>query len=175
MNNLHFVGEWFDCRISAAVLGDPERLRTLCIMHAVRQKRAIRYEHFTFAAEAGVIGAMTTHDMHLVMRTFPRHGTVIVNLLVGDKQSTGIATSMHLVDALRDDLWPTRALWHRIQSDEASLRRSGRIPLDPTEVLLGPISTHRRPPSPSGWPCTRQPSTRVALGPPASPYMENTN
>jgi S-adenosylmethionine/arginine decarboxylase-like enzyme len=144
MNNTHFIGEWFDCRIPAMALADPAMIQMLCAKHATRRCVPVVYEHFTTSTEAGVIGAVTANGMHLVVRTFPRHSSVIVDLFVGQDPATSAVTAMQVFDDLRDDLRPMRALLHRVQQGTAEpSHHGGRTPTSPTEVLIGPVSVRQ--------------------------------
>lgn len=167
MNNIHFIGEWFDCRIPNAALAEPETIHALCVKHASHRSIPIVYAHFTRSVEAGVIGAMTASGMHLVVRTFPRHSSVIVDLFVGHHHPADITSAMQVIDALRDDLWPMRALLHRVQYGEGT-HRCGRHPVSPTEVLLGPVSIQRQP-RPSQQPTHAAPKATVHPIRPARP------
>lgn len=115
----------------------------LCVKHATHRQIPIAYEHFTTSTEAGVIGALTANGMHLVVRTFPRHSSVIVDLFVEPNPSINVMTAMHVFDDLRDDLWPMRALLHRVQRGEGASHHNGRTPINPTEVLVRPVSVRQ--------------------------------
>jgi hypothetical protein len=136
MKNIHFVGEWFDCRTSKAVLSHPQTIQALCMEHIAKRHLPIRYEYFTHAEGDEVIGAMTGNDIHIVLRTFPRHGTVIADLFVEQGEHSQVSAAMQVFDGLRDEFRPMRALLHRAQRDGRSLPVQGRTPRGPTEVFM---------------------------------------
>jgi hypothetical protein len=136
MKNIHFVGEWFDCRVAKSVLSDPQAIQARCLEHIARRHLPISYEHFTSAAGDGVIGAMTGKDIHIVIRSFPRRDTVIADLFVEHGDHAEITAAMQVFDGLRDEFRPMRALLHRVQRDGQSLPVQGRTPRKPTEVFL---------------------------------------
>lgn len=96
----------------------------------------ISYAHFTSAIGGGVIGAMTGKDIHLVLRTFPRDGTVIADLYAEPGEASEISAAMRVFDNLRDEFRPMRALLHRVLPYESMLSGQGRTPRAPTEVLM---------------------------------------
>ncbi|GFZ96559.1 S-adenosylmethionine decarboxylase [Dyella caseinilytica] len=136
MKNIHFIGEWFDCRTPNSVLSDPQAIQTRCMEHIARRHLPIRYDYFTTAASHGVIGAMTGKDIHIVLRTFPHHDSVIADLFVDQGDHSQISAAMQVFDGLRDEFRPMRALLHRVQRDGQALLVQGRTPRSPTEVFL---------------------------------------
>jgi hypothetical protein len=135
MKNIHFVGEWFDCRASKTLLSDPCAIQARCMEHVARRHLPISYEHFTVNALDGVIGAMTGKDIHIIMRTFPDRSTVIADLFVEQGDHVEINAAMQVFDGLRDEFRPMRALLHRVQRDGQPLPTQGRTPRAPTEVF----------------------------------------
>lgn len=136
MKNIHFVGEWFDCRADNALLSDPHAIQTRCMAHIARRHLPIRYEYFTVTAADGVIGAMTGNGIHMVVRSFPQQRSVMADLYVDECDHAEIAAAMQVFDGLRDDFRPMRALLHRVQRDGQALPVQGRTPRKPTEVFL---------------------------------------
>jgi hypothetical protein len=136
MKNIHFVGEWFDCRASKTVLSNPQAIQARCMEQVARRHLPISYEYFTNGVGNEVIGAMTGKDIHIVLRTFPRHGTVIADLYVDEGDHNQISAAMQVFDGLRDQFRPMRALLHRVQRDGQSLPVQGRTPRAPTEVFM---------------------------------------
>lgn len=144
MNSTHFVGVWLDCRSVTARLGDPQMMRALCAKHVSYRHLAKRYKHFTATADGGVIGALSAGDLHIVVCTYPEQRKVLVDLFVGTDNPTDIASAIRIVDALRNELWPIRALWRRVQRVEAAPGSGGRTPVAFTDVLIGPIAVRQR-------------------------------
>jgi hypothetical protein len=136
MKNIHFVGEWFDCRAPKSVLADPLAIQSRCMQHVARRHLPISYGHFTAAGGDSVIGAMTGQNIHLVLRTFPQRDVVQADLFVDHCEPEQISAAMQLFDGLRDEFRPTRALLHRVQQDGQPSFVRGRTPRAPTEVLL---------------------------------------
>lgn len=136
MKNIHFIGEWLDCRAPKTVLGDPRAIQARCMEHVARRHLPIGYQHFTRAATDGVIGAMTGTDIHIVLRTFPRDDSVIADLFIHQGDPAEISAAMQVFDGLRDEFRPLRALLHRAQRDGHALPVQGRTPRAPTEVFL---------------------------------------
>jgi hypothetical protein len=136
MKNIHFVGEWFDCRAAKSVLSDPQAIQARCLEHIARRHLPINYEYFTVAAADGVIGAMTGKGIHIVLRSFPQHSTVVADLYVDQGDHAEITAAMQVFDGLRDEFRPMRALLHRVQRDGQPLPAQGRTPRKPTEVFL---------------------------------------
>ncbi|GLQ50548.1 S-adenosylmethionine decarboxylase [Dyella flava] len=136
MKNIHFVGEWFDCRAPKALLCDPQAIQARCMEHIARRHLPISYEYFTAAAANGVIGAMTGAGIHIVLRTFPHHEAVTADLYVGEAEQAQIRAAMRTFDGLRDEFRPMRALLHRVQRDGHPVPARGRTPRAPTEVFL---------------------------------------
>jgi hypothetical protein len=136
MKNIHFVGEWFDCRAPKSVLADPLAIQARCLEHIARRHLPISYEHFTVTTSDGVIGAMTGKDIHIVLRTFPDRHAVKADLFVDQGDPVEINAAMQVFDGLRDEFRPMRALLHRVQRDGQSLPVQGRTPRKPTEVFL---------------------------------------
>lgn len=134
MKNIHFVGEWFDCRAPKSVLADPSAIQALCLAHIARRHLPIGYEHFTLASD-GVMGAMTGKDIHIVLRTFPHHEVVMADLYVDQDEPAQISAAMQVFDDLRDEFRPMRALLHRVQRDGQPLPARSRTPRGPTEVF----------------------------------------
>jgi hypothetical protein len=137
MKNIHFIGEWFDCRASKSVLADPLAIQALCMAHVARRHLPISYEHFTISRD-GVMGAMTGKDLHIVLRTLPSDQVVMADLFVDQGEPAQISTAMQVFDGLRDEFRPMRALLHRVQADGQPLPARGRTPRAPTEVFLRP-------------------------------------
>jgi hypothetical protein len=135
MKNIHFVGEWFDCRASGTLLSDPRAIQARCMEHVARRHLPISYDYFTGAACDGVIGAMSGKDMHIVVRTFPTDGTVVADLFVEQGEDSEVNAAMQVFDGLRDEFRPMRALLHRVQRDGQALPVQGRTPRAPTEVF----------------------------------------
>jgi hypothetical protein len=136
MKNIHFVGEWFECRVPKSVLSNPQTIHARCMEHVARRHLPISYEYFTAATRDEVIGAMTGKDIHIVLRTFPHHNTVIADLFVDQGDHSQITAAMQVFDGLRDEFRPMRALLHRVQRDGQSLPVQGRTPRSPTEVFM---------------------------------------
>jgi hypothetical protein len=136
MKNIHFVGEWFDCRASKTMLSDPRAIQARCMEHVARRHLPISYDYFTVAACDGVIGAMTGNDIHIVVRTFPHQNTVVADLFADRGEHPEITAAMQVFDGLRDEFRPMRALLHRVQRDGQVLSAQGRTPRAPTEVFL---------------------------------------
>ncbi|RUL72982.1 S-adenosylmethionine decarboxylase [Dyella choica] len=136
MKNIHFVGEWFDCCATKALLTSPQAIQAHCAALVARRHLPIRYEHFTPTEQDGVIGAMTGNGIHLVLRTFPRRDAVIADLFVAQCEAAEITAAMQVFNGLRDEFRPLRALLHRVQRDGQSLPVQGRTPRKPTEVFL---------------------------------------
>lgn len=88
MNSMHFLGEWFDCRASLSALRDPEAIRALCVEHVMRHHVAIAYDFFTVSTHHGVMGAVMSDDLHIVVRTFPDWGAVNVDLYAAPSHGT---------------------------------------------------------------------------------------
>jgi hypothetical protein len=135
MKNIHFVGEWFDCRAPQSALSDPQAIQACCMRHVARRHVPISYEFFTETASDGVIGAMTGKDIHLIVRTFPDRGAVMADLFVEHGDHAEISAAMQVFDGLRDEFRPLRALLHRVQGDGQMLSVRGRTPRAPTEVF----------------------------------------
>lgn len=136
MKNIHFVGEWFDCCATEALIMNPEAIHTHCEVLMTRSHLPIRYGHFTAKATLGVMGAMTGNGIHLVVRTFPERKAVTADLFVKESEPAKIAAAMQVFHGLRDAFRPLRALLHRIQPDGQTLPVQGRTPCKPTEVFL---------------------------------------
>lgn len=137
MKNIHFAGEWFECRTPQSVLSDPQATKTCCLEYMARRHLAIDYEYFTDAAFNGVIGAVIGKHVHIIVRTFPHCGTVRAELFVEEGPYAEMSTAIQVFDGLRDEFRPTRALLHRKQRRDAPLPVQGRTPRAPTEVFLG--------------------------------------
>jgi hypothetical protein len=135
MKNIHFVGEWFNCRASSVLLSDPLAIQARCMEHMARRHLPISYDYFTAAASGGVIGAITGNDIHIVVRTFPADGNVIADLFADRGECPEINAAMQVFDGLRDEFRPMRALLHRVQRDGQVLPLQGRTPRAPTEVF----------------------------------------
>lgn len=136
MKNIHFIGEWFECRAPHALLADPQAIQVRCMEHVARRHLPISYEHFTMATTDGVIGAMTGNGIHIVLRTFPSRSGVIADLFVDQGEPAEISAAIRVFDGLRDEFRPMRALLHRVQPDGQALPKQGRTPRAPTEVFL---------------------------------------
>jgi hypothetical protein len=135
MKKIHFTGEWFDCRAPQNMLSDPQAIQARCNAHMARRHLPISYEHFTIAESGGVMGAMTGHGIHIVLRAFPDSHTVKADLYADQGSHAEISAAMQVFDGLRDEFRPMRALLHRVQCDARPLPAQGRTPRAPTEVF----------------------------------------
>jgi S-adenosylmethionine/arginine decarboxylase-like enzyme len=136
MKNIHFIGEWFECRASRTTLSSPQAIHARCMEQLARRHLPIRYQHFTPTESGGVIGSMTGRDIHIVLRTFPDQDMVKADLFVYQGDHSEISAAMQVFDNLRDEFRPMRALLHRAQRDGQPLPARGRTPRAPTEVFL---------------------------------------
>lgn len=134
MNSMHFLGEWFDCRASLAAMRDPTAIRALCVEHVMRHRVAIAYDFFTLSARHGVIGAVMADDLHIVVRTFPEHGAMNVDLYATPQHGPDMATVFQLLTGLCDDFKPARTVLHRVQHGTDAMP-AGRTPIAPTQTF----------------------------------------
>jgi S-adenosylmethionine/arginine decarboxylase-like enzyme len=142
MKNVHFVGEWFECRASGSVLADPQAIHALCREKIASRHLPISYQYFTQASDGGVIGAIVGKDIHFVLRTFPQDNSVIADLHVCRSDASDVSSAMRVFDDLRDEFRPMRALLHRVLPHGQRPSSRSRTPRAPTEVLVSMPARH---------------------------------
>lgn len=140
MKSIHFVGEWFDCRVPTHALAEPQTIQARCLEQIACRHLPVSYQHFTRTAAGGVIGTMVGKDIHLVVRSFPADNAVIADLHVQRMEVSEISAAMRVFDGLRDAFRPMRALLHRVPPQGQRPCTQGRAPRAPTEVWMAKAS-----------------------------------
>lgn len=103
---LHLLVEWYGCA-GSAFLEDFAPLRRLCLVAAESAGLPILAELFHRRDPSGVIGVVVLPDSHLTIHTWPREGTVTLDVYVGlysrNNRTKARAVYGQLKDGFRPD------------------------------------------------------------------------
>jgi S-adenosylmethionine/arginine decarboxylase-like enzyme len=104
---LHLLVEWYGCAGSATLLVDSAPLRRLCLVAAECAGLPILAELFHRRDPSGLIGVIVLPDSHVTIHTWPREGTVTLDVFVGlharNNRAKARAVSGRLRDAFKPD------------------------------------------------------------------------
>lgn len=119
MHGLHLMAELHRCAAPAALLTDPDTLRTHCTaavrdagLHAVGDL----FHRYAPAAEAaGVTGVVLLAESHLAVHTWPEVATVTLDVYVCNRGSDNAGRAHALMTALERLFEPGECVRHAVQ------------------------------------------------------------
>ena len=105
---LHLLVEWYGCGGSITLLEDSALLRRLCLLAAETAGLPILAELFHRREPCGVIGVLLLPDSHLTIHTWPREGTVTLDVFVGLHARNNRVKARAVYGRLRDGFKPDK-------------------------------------------------------------------
>ena len=105
---LHLLVEWFGCAGAAALLEDSALVRRLCLLAAEAAGLPILAELFHHRDPSGVIGVLLLPDSHLTIHTWPREGTVTLDVFVGLHARNNRVKARAVYGRLKDGFKPEK-------------------------------------------------------------------
>ena len=122
MDGIHLLGEWFDCEADAALSGNAESLRALCLELTSASGLAAVGDRFHQFDPQGVTGTVLLAESHLAIHTWPESRFASVDVFVCNFRSDNTAKARQLFDSLREALRPARV-------HEQAIRRGAATPV----------------------------------------------
>ena len=105
---LHLLVEWYGCAGSATLLEDSTLLRRLCLVAAETAGVPILAEIFHRRDPSGVVGVVLLQDSHLTIHTWPREGTVTLDVFIGMRARNNRAKARAVYGRLKDGFKPDK-------------------------------------------------------------------
>ena len=124
---LHLLVEWFGCAAST-LLEDSAPLRRLCLVAAETAGLPILAELFHHREPSGVIGVLVLPDSHVTIHTWPREGTVTLDVFIGLHARNNRTKARAVYGRLKDAFKPDKEHLLQVRSGGAG---SGAVPRSP--------------------------------------------
>ena len=105
---LHLLVEWYGCAGSATLLEDAAAMRRLCLLAAECAGLPVLGELFHRRDPTGVIGVILLPDSHVTIHTWPREGTVTLDVYVGLRARNNRAKARAVYGRLKDGFKPDK-------------------------------------------------------------------
>lgn len=132
MNGLHLTADLYDCRSSAALMTDADRLGVLCRTQTERVGLTLVGEKWhTFAphqgSPGGVTGMLLLAESHLAIHTWPERRGVTLDVYVCNFCGDNSDKARELLAVLQQAFEPTRAQLQELQrgSEQESAEGAG--------------------------------------------------
>ena len=128
---LHLLVEWFGCAGSATLLADSALVRGLCLVAVETAGLPILAELFHRRDPSGVVGVLLLPDSHLTIHTWPREGTVTLDVFVGLHARNNRVKARTVYGRLKDGFKPHKENLLQVNRSGASgaaVARAPRLP-----------------------------------------------
>ena len=128
---LHLLVEWYGCAGSATLLEDSSLLRRLCLVAALTAGLPILAELFQRRDPSGVIGVLVLPDSHVTIHTWPREGTVTLDVFIGLRARNNRAKARAVYGRLKDGFRPAKENLLQVNRVGATGAAIARAPYSP--------------------------------------------
>ena len=128
---LHLLVEWYGCAGAASLLEDAAAMRRLGLVAAECAGLPVLAELFHRREPSGVIGVILLPDSHVTIHTWPRDGTVTLDVFVGLHARNNRAKARAVYGRLKDGFKPDKETRLQVNRGGAMGAALARAPLSP--------------------------------------------